>query len=213
LYNVAPGMPFDMNYYSKFQQNSNNKLNLEDMTPTTIKERNGYLLSGYPMQGLPSYEFINFMTTAFYDSYAFDVGKSPFYSPISDLSSGQRTYEADMWWSIAYAAYNSAQNPYADIVDEAKTIYDAYVHNFLYWTAQQGQQPYSNAFPMADIQTFEALPSHIVIRFVFIAYLAKMLYNTILSSITDEQIRLYADACIAQATMTLPVYGFSIEDL
>lgn len=219
-------MPFDMNYYSKFQQNSNNRLNLEDMVPTSIKERNGYLVSGYPMQGQPSYEFINFMTTAFYDSHAFDVGKAPFYSPNRDLDQRTRTYESDMWWSIAYAAYNVIHNGTGlassetgsptlcgDVIDQAKTIYDAYIHNYLYWTAMTNVQPTSNAFPITDVQTFEKLPSHIAIRFIYLAYLAKMLYNTILSSITAEQIRLYADACMAQAMMTLPVYGFSIEDL
>ena len=204
-------MPFDMNYYSKFQQNPNNKLNLEDMVPTSIKERNGYLASGYPMQGQPSYEFINFMTTAFYDSHAFDVGKAPFFSPTRDL--GSRTYEADMWWSIAYAAYNSIHNGIEDVGDQAKAIYEAYIHNYLYWTGMTSEQPTSNAFPITDIQTFEKLPSHIAIRFFFLAYLAKMLYNTILSSITTEQIRIYADACLAQATLSLPVNGFSITDL
>ena len=204
-------MPFNMNYYSKFQQNPNYRLNVEDLVPGTLKERDGYLVCGYPMHGQPSYEFINFMTNAFYDSHAFDVGKSPFYSPNCD--NGQRTYEADMWWSIAHAAYNAIHNGTTDVCDQAKAIYDAYVHNYLYWSAMTNQQPFSNAFPITDIQTFEQLPSYIAIRFFFLSNLAKMLYNTILSSMTNEQIRLYADACLAQATLTLPVYGFSIHDL
>ncbi len=200
-----------MSFYSRFQQNPNYRLNLEDMVSSSIKEREGFHQSGYAKYGSPSEQFVNFLTMAFYDSHAFDLGKSPHYVNTSQID--QRSYEADMWWSIAYTAYNSVQNVYGDIEEQAKAIYDAYVHNYIYWTVKNGQQPQSNAFPMTDIQNFENLPSYIAIRFIFLAYLAKMLYHTILSSMTTEQIRFYADACMAQSTISLPVYGFSTSDL
>ena len=204
-------MPFDMNYYSKFQQNPNYRLNVEDMVPSSIRERDGFHQSGYAKYGSPSEQFVNYMTQAFYDSHAFDAGKAPHYINTSQID--QRSYEADMWWSIAYTAYNAIHNETSDVFDQAKAIYDAYIHNYLYWTAMTNKQLTSNAFPMTNLVEFDKLPSHMAIRFLFLAHLAKMLYNTILSSMTVEQIRLYADACMAQATLTLPVYGFSIEDL
>jgi hypothetical protein len=161
------------------------------------------------MSGLPSHQFLNFMIMAFYDSHAFDLGRPPVYTPNSQPY--ERTYESDMWWSICFAAYHNCHS--TDIAEHAKAIYDAFCHNYLFWTAIEGRQPTSNAFPIINLQEFESLPSYIAIRFIFLADLAKMLYTTILSSITDQQIRMYSDACMAMATMALPVYGFSAYDL
>ncbi len=202
-------MPFDMDFYSRFQQNPNYRLSLEDMVPESLKERSGFLASGYPMTGLPSYEFLNYMVNAFYDSHAFDVGKAPFFS--HNRMNSEQTYEADMWWTIAYAAYNNMN--VADVGERAKLIYEAFCHNYLFWTAKNGKQPYSAAFPITDLQEFNALPSHIAIRFFFIADLTRLLYSTIISSITQDQIRIYSEACLALATLALPVYGFSAYDL
>lgn len=195
-----------MNFYSKFQQNAQQKLNLEDMVPESLKERDGFLASGYPMHGLPSYNFINFMTMAFYDSRAFDVGCPPI-----STANNEHTYETDMWWSIGFAAYNSCD--IMDIGERAKIIYEAFCHNYLYWTAKTGNQPTSTAFPITNLQDFYSLPSHIAIRFFFLADLTRLLYATIISSITTDQIRIYAEACLALASLALPVYGFTTHDL
>ena len=201
-------MPFDMTFYSRFQQDPTIKMNLEDMLPSCIKTRAGFLVSGIPMYGEPSFTFMNYMIQAFYDARAFDLGKAPVYTYNSQHN---RTYEADMWWAIAHAAFNNVDD--ANTASHAKAIYAAFCHNYLHWTAINGVQPESYAFPMVDLQRFENLPAHIAIRFLFLADLSKMLYNTILSSMTDVQIRLYADACLVMATLALPVYGFQINDL
>ncbi len=204
-------MPFDMGFYSKFQQNSNYKLNLEDMVPESLKDRNGFLASGLHMHGSPYYHFVNLMTTAFYDSHAFDVGRPTTLVYDQGNQPMQSSYETDMWWTMAYAAYNNMD--VADVGERAKIIYEAFCHNYLYWTAKTGKQPYSAAFDITDLQEFTALESHIAIRFFFIADLTRLLYASNINSITTDQIRIYAEACLALATLALPVYGFTITDL
>jgi hypothetical protein len=204
-------MPFDMDFYSKFQQNPNYRLNLEDMVPESLKDRTGFLASGYQMHGNPYYNFVNMMMTAFYDSRAFDVGKPNNFFYDNGNQPIQPSYEADMWWSMAYTAYNNMN--IHDVYERAKIIYEAFCHNYLYWTAKTGKQPYSAAFNIVDLQEFSALPSHIAIRFFFIAESVRLLYATDINAITTDQIRIYSEACLALATLSLPVYGFSTIDL
>ncbi len=192
----------DKQYLSCLGYESIKNKNLDEIKPEDLRPRYTFNEAGLPQLGMVPLEFVNMATAIYYSGSGYDLGATPHFSSNTPIVP---EYESDAVWTMFASAYLDLNiNNDKSVSQRAETIYSAWVTNYLYWRAKNGKPLMNNKsgteydftiIPFADLPTFD------LIKFHFIARLAAVLDVTLLSYITKDQMKMYADLCLCAAEL------------
>ncbi len=192
----------DKNFLSSLGYESIKDKNLDEIKPEDLRPRYTFNEAGLPQLGMVPLEFINIATAIYYSGGGYDLGATPHFSSNSPIVP---EFESDAVWAMFASAYIDLHtNDGKSVSERALTIYNAWVTNYLYWRAKNGKPlMVDNSGAQYDftIVPLAFLPTFDVIKFHFIARLVALLDVTLLSYITKDQMKMYADLCLCAAEL------------
>jgi hypothetical protein len=95
------------------------------------------------------------------------------------------------------------------LYERAESIYNQYVHNYMYWYPMRDQQDLFET----GIRSFNELTPEVAIKFYTFAEIVRALQCTLRDSITEGQMDLYAEMALNSATMEMYRVGYDISNL
>ena len=195
----------DIQFLSIFlRPNENNIMkNLDEIKSEDLRPRYMFNNAGLPQFGIAPLEFVNIATAIYYSGSGYDLGEAPHFSsnPVPTPS-----FETDAVWTMFSSAYVGihTNDETMSISQHASTIYGNWVSNYLYWRTKTGEpliKDGSDAPFDYPIVRFINLPTYDLIKFHFVARLAALLDVTLLSYITKDQMKAYAELCLCAAEL------------
>lgn len=195
-------MPFDPQVMINYVQNVST---LYDVTKENIVPRRFFSTGGYPQGDVPM-DIINLGLKIFYSGAGFDLGKAPqFYYPITVPS-----YMFDTFYGMFAAAFHDILNHTEwTLYERAESVYNQYVHNYMYWYPMRDQQDLFET----GIRAFNELEPADAIKFYALAEIVRALHCTLRNSITEAQMDLYAEMALTSATVEMYRVGYDISNL
>lgn len=177
---------------------------LYEVSRDNIVDRRYFGPAGSPQGNVPL-DLINLGLKIFYSGAGFDMGEAPqFYVQ------QPQSYVFDAFYGMFSAAYNDVLNhPDWTLFERAESVYNEYVHNYMYWFPMRDQQDMFET----GIQKFCDLSPHIAIKFYCLAEIVRGLAFTLRESITVNQMNLYAEWALASSTVEMYRVGYNINSL
>jgi len=194
-------MPFDPHVMINYVQHIDT---LYDVTQNNIVDRRFFNQAGSPQGEVPM-DLMNLGLKIFYSGAGFDMGQAPqFYVQ------QPRSYIFDAFYGMFSAAFNDViYHPDWTLYERAESMYNEYVHNYMYWFPMRDQQDMFET----GIQKFCDLSPHVAIKFYCLAEIVRGLICTLRESITVDQMNLYAEFALASAIVEMHRVGYDINSL
>ncbi len=195
-------MPFDPQVMINYVQNINT---MYDVTRDNIVQRRFFGTGGFPQAEVPM-DLINLGLKIFYSGAGFDLGTAPqFWYPITAPS-----YLFDTFYGMFAAAFHDVlEHTDWTLYERAESVYNQYVHNYMYWYPMRDQQDLFET----GIRAFNELTPEVAIKFYAFAEIVRALQCTLRNSLTEKQMDLYAEMALNSAMVEMSRVGYDLSNL
>jgi hypothetical protein len=190
----------DKQFLSTLGYESINGKNLDELKPEDLRPRYTFNDASFPQLGLVPLEFMNLATAIYYSGSGFDLGNEPYFSSNTPIVPSFESDAVCTMFASAYVGLHTLENK--SISEHANNIYNNWVTNYLYWRSTSGKPLMKDNDDIEydfKIVSFMDLSTFDLTKFHFIARLTALLDVTILSSVTKDQMKMYAELCLCAA--------------